>query len=716
MPPELPQRYDLSATRILSRALRYQRRLTELLAPDFSGQAGPAAQTLVADLVWFRLAEDYGLLPPRFYPEFAETLPRLVTEFNRIAGGRLFQPEHYAVSPEVQELLLTWDRELRRPKFWPAGRPVHLVGLVAVVLSQGSSAVGRAYPPGAIQARLMDWALASWPKKSGADFALLDPACGLGFFLLGAFGRMLAREEEALRRRAPLFLGAAARPALDPLGRWELFQQHFFGVEADAASLTATRRALFLLLMEGTNLLEGPKPLGAALFQNLRGGDVLLDHPIAWQEGLFNSSRRLPAPPFPWSDPEQGFGRVLSRGGFHAMLGHPPWAALKGKGHLPVYPPEVVDYLIHRYQTGSSRPSLFEFYLRRGLEFLAPGGVLAFLLPARMVSGPRFAGLRRFLLEQGEVLNLHYGEPFPGVVTPTVCFHFQKTPRPRHHYTIPVTDAEGTGFGLPSRKFSAAEVSPPARLNEWDPEPLLRRMESGAKKRLADFFSAGVGLIARPGKITEQRRSAQQLRVVRAEHVQRYVREGVSYLEFNPRHLAGGTRRRDKLTRRDRLLVRKTGAGLAAVRDDSGDLPEQSLYFLHLRPRRLCRGYDLRYFLGLLNSQVLTFYYRFRWKNRPGAPVQISKAELERLPLPVINWRDPAQAEIHRRLAEAVARREQAAAKDAWDLDLEIERLVARLYGLEAALVEQIGRIMKQAGGGRGRRRKPDVPSERIPG
>jgi hypothetical protein len=697
LPRHPGQRYDLPSSRVLSRALRYVRQLAAVLPPAGAPESGQAmAQTWVSDLVWFRLAEDREMLPPRFFPDHAEGLPALLAEWNKSVGFPLFHPDFYSNLDDGKERLLAWDRELHRRKFWPKGMPIALLGLLAQILPQGSRSAGRSYTPAAIRERLLDWALAPWLLKPGRPFTLLDPACGTGFFLLGALKRMIAKEEEAFRARTPLFFGPSGRPILSSVRRFELFREHLFGLEADEEALAVARRALFLVLLEGESLLQGTIPPGRALLSNLRSGDGLVDRTIALQEDLFRAGGRAKIQPFFWSDPEQGFGRVLSRGGFSAVVGNPPWAALKGKRRRPGYPPEVVAYLIRRYQASSSRPSLFELYLRRSLEFLAPDGIQAFLVPARMVSSPQFAGLRRFLREQGEVLNLHYGEPFPGVPTATVCYRFKKTARPRKTYAIKVSDAKGRTSSLPLRKFCAPEFAAKLKPRELELEPILKKIEAAGKKPLGEFLESGVGLIARPGKLFAHRQSPAQRGVVRGEHVRRYFRQGKSYLEFTARNLAGGTRQLQKLTRRDRILVRKTGARLAATLDDSGDLVEQSLYFLHLRERRLCRGYDLRYFLGILNSRVMSFYFRFRLAERPGVSPQLRKAHLDRLPIPALRRRDAAHFERHRQLVEAVERRLQAGEAAEPELDAAIERRVAHLYGLEEKAFARIQKSLTE--------------------
>ena len=701
------QRYDLPASRILRRGIRYARQLASAWSAQGSASGSrtrpEAAQAWLLDLVWLRLAEDRAVLPPRFFQERASLLPSALAELNRQLGFILFDPELYSDWESLPEnlrqtrmsILLAWDDDLHRRKFWPEGMPLELLSLLAEFFhpAERGRQPGRYYTPAGILKRLLDWALGSGRAWEQPDLALLDPACGTGHFLLAALRRLCEAEVRAYGSRSPeLFAPLLIRPGgerrLNPARRLELFSAHLYGVDSDEAALNVCRRALLLEILSGENLLERAPLPAQALFQNLRQGDSLVESAVALQADLFRGGEARRIRPFRFADPEQGFGKILGRGGFDAILGSPPWAALKGKNLRPAYPAEVVDYLVRRYQTEAFRPSLFEMFIRRSLELLKEDGRLAFVVPARLISHPHFLGLRRALAEQGEIAELHEGEPFPGVAEPTVCLKFRKRSRPRKARRIAVSDAQGHSWSLPLRQWLRPESSSRiASADDSELERILTQIQK-AGKPLREFLESGVGLIARPGKLTPERVSASQRGAVRGEHVHPYFRQGRSYLEFTARNLAGGTRKLEKLARRDRLLVRKIGARLAATLDESGDLIVQSLYFLHLRPRRLCRGYDLRYFLGILNSRLLSLFYRQRLARRQ-AP-QLKKVHLDRLPIPTLKLRQPAGAEAHRNLVAAVEKRIQAGASPAPELEAEIERMVARLYGLDEGMVERV--------------------------
>jgi hypothetical protein len=128
-----------------------------------------------------------------------------------------------------------------------------------------------------------------------------------------------------------------------------------------------------------------------------------------------------------------------------------------------------------------------------------------------------------------------------------------------------------------------------------------------------------------------------------------------------------------------KLLVRKTGVGIKAAIDESGAYTNQVVF--HYTPAGDAPPFLLDYLLGVLCSRVLFAYHLKRlgeneWRSHP----YVTQKVIEALPVPEIRegtWQW-AQAQA---IAEAAGRRSSVDRNDGED-DLQVERLVAGLYGL----------------------------------
>lgn len=692
-------RYDLPSSRILIRSLRHAESRVLALAGD-TGDAEARARIsdqvldMVRDLFVVRLLEDRHCLRD-YYLSGGRRSSRLSAEvarehlgaLNAWAGFELANLSAWSSAGPGEELAQL-DYELHLSRFWPPDMPVEILGSLWEERLPAPRRSGVYYTPRRIVDLVLSSALAgSKETKREEDFTLLDPACGSGYFLLEAYRRLLDRELAAARDKGELFTdtvkGESGKTVLSAARRLDLIREHLFGVDIDGRALELARRGFFVEALSDLPALSSPAPDPSALFTNLKEGDSILEASLPEQVDMFEPSPPIPGKPFIWESREEGFGRVLDEGGFNLIVGNPPWVSLKGRHKQSPYSGPAMEYLLSRYSADTYRPNVVEFFIRRGLELLAEGGFMSFVVPDRVAENEQFESLRRHMSEQGEMWSLHFREPFPGVAADTLIYLFHKRAHPRQSVKIAISDATGRALSVPQNYWIKGKGFVPAGTPADDVESVLHQIETAGKKKLSDFLETGVGFIAKTNRITRERVSAAQQPAIKGEHVLPYGREGQAWFEFSLANLAGGTRALRKLAHPNRILLRKTGARLIAARDQTGDLPEQSLYFAFLRDLRHLKNYDLRYFLGILNSRTMSFYFRHRKITNRATTPQIKKVHLDSLPIRPINFNDLTSRGLYEALVKIVGERESAKDPSALrELDRQVDHNVAELYGI----------------------------------
>ena len=86
--------------------------------------------------------------------------------------------------------------------------------------------------------------------------------------------------------------------------------------------------------------------------------------------------------------------------------------------------------------------------------------------------------------------------------------------------------------------------------------------------------------------------------------------------------------------------------------DDSGIFPEQSLYFLFNKRTDA----DFNYLLGVLNSRLLTAYYRAKAITNKKSIAQVKKVDLDQLPIRTVDFKSPGEKDRHDRMVSLVER------------------------------------------------------------
>jgi len=491
-----------------------------------------------------------------------------------------------------------------------------------------------------------------------ADIKVLDPACGEGAFLTGAYAYLVNHAPVSDKRRILL--------------------SSIYGVDIDESALEAAR----LDLLEAVG--DGAPAEQLDLRSNLKRGDSLLSQDF--KDGI---------------DWHREFPEAMERGGFDAVIGNPPWTSLAGRFRAGAYSEAEIDYLRRRFGGNSYMPNVFEYFVSQGLELTRPGGYFSFIVPDRLAFNSQFARLREHLLSRAELLLLVYGVPFSGVTADTLIFVFRKAePQPGSRMQVLEHDKFRSTY-LQSELLGRTGCEFP-RLEDPDTARVIRRMESlPGRLLLEDVCSSTSGFGGRSDLMSKVRNSGAQIPALKGSSIGRYAIGKRYWFDFRRENLTGRTADRAKLGASPKILIRKTGSRLTAAYDASGIYPEQSLYFLFGNRTDL----DFRFILGVLNSRLMGVYYRAMCLTNRHSFAQAKKADLDRIPLPPLDLSLPEDRSRHDRMValvdETIRLHERLPSastpfesdelrRKIASTDRLIDALVYELYGLDAREVEYI--------------------------
>jgi hypothetical protein len=167
---------------------------------------------------------------------------------------------------------------------------------------------------------------------------------------------------------------------------------------------------------------------------------------------------------------------------------------------------------------------------------------------------------------------------------------------------------------------------------------------------------------------------------VSGESVNRYYTSKIRFLDITK----DGINYKDpNIYKGPKILVRKTGVGLYCTIDHSDAYAPQAVFIFKLKQKlpEEFRQYRLEYFLGILNSRLMLYYYYKRfgeleWKSFP----YMTQKTIQQLPIAAIDFRDLKSKELHDDISEKVADILQQNAGAVRELDDQIENLVMELY------------------------------------
>ena len=248
------------------------------------------------------------------------------------------------------------------------------------------------------------------------------------------------------------------------------------------------------------------------------------------------------------------------------------------------------------------------------------------------------------------------------VVRCNSCFEWQVGPKRRAQH-------RGGGYENKSCEFCGAEIAD----SEWEDSAHIIVSERPDEGSALDRQLPGGGWAP----------------LYIGEDISRYHLAEPSWIRLGVPNIAY---KEDALYEPLKLLVRQAGVGVNVAVDETHARCLQSAYVYRVRDSVEIDPY---YLLACLASRAMLFFYhrltnQTEWQSFP----KLVHRTLRRLPLP-----DPAEARrgLHDDIAELARRRMGLIPNEAHDLDLEVENLVMRAYGLSPPQRQRIMQTLRSA-------------------
>jgi len=265
-----------------------------------------------------------------------------------------------------------------------------------------------------------------------SSLRILDPACGSGSFLIGAYQFLLDWYLDQYRQSLKKW-GKGRNPRLYQTdgGDWKLttaerkriLLNNIYGVDIDPQAVEVTKLSLLLKVLEGEN--EQTLATQLSFFQervlpplgaNIKCGNSLIapDFYDGQQIGFLDEEEMYRINVFDW---ETEFQEIMADGGFDAVIGNPPWGATFSK-----FEQAYLSGLYHAAR-GRSMDS-YAIFTERALDRLKPGGLLGYITPDTFLRKDDYLPIRRLFLERSKIKELIETGPVFSKVRDTWCLVF----------------------------------------------------------------------------------------------------------------------------------------------------------------------------------------------------------------------------------------------------------------------------------------------------
>ncbi len=253
--------------------------------------------------------------------------------------------------------------------------------------------------------------------KQLEQIRILDPACGSGSFLIGAFQCLINYHMDYLTEHPkeshvhPLFPDLIkdenGELRLSVIRKARILKNNLFGVDIDPQAVEITMMSLYLKALEGERSQLPPKQhLLPELKDNIICGNSLIGPEVSGQPTLFGDADAERINAFNW---ETGFPEVMKSGGFDAVIGNPPYIRIQA---MQEWAPVEVEFYKRAYTSASAgNYDIYVVFVEKGLRLLKNQGRLGFILPHKFFNA-KYGEPLRGLIADGKHLSeiIHFGD------------------------------------------------------------------------------------------------------------------------------------------------------------------------------------------------------------------------------------------------------------------------------------------------------------------
>lgn len=496
----------------------------------------------------------------------------------------------------------------------------------------------------------------TWKKsKANRPLSILDPACGSGSFLIGAYQFMLDWFLEYYISDDPKAHGDKVVFRDD--GQWYLttserkriLLDHIYGVDIDERAVEVTKLSLLLKVLEGESQVTLDKQMKLLkeralpdLGQNIKCGNSLIG-----TEGTFEFADVIATNSFDWSTE---FPEVTADGGFDVVIGNPPYIDSEW---MTRYLKDTRSYCSDHYQSASGNWDIFCVFIERAIDLCKDSGISSMIVPNKLGAADYAAAAREIVSRQNTLMSISDFSDvpvFPVAVYPIV-YTVSKQPLDEENSNFTYRKMGDQGAlefekKLPYEKYLHNPLEPWQLFGSLSNKDLLEKLQ--LLPRLGSFLSVlGAATVDEAYKFSEVMEDREAItdddllfvnsgtidpfNILWGRKTCRYIKRGYKNPTITSNNINRISSNRLSQAKHPKAIVAGMTKNIECVADVNGE------YLAGKSTTIISGNLDPRFIVGVLNSNLISFYYEavFGATKLSGGYLRVGPPQLKKIPCPI---------------------------------------------------------------------------------
>jgi methylase of polypeptide subunit release factors len=519
---------------------------------------------------------------------------------------------------------------------------------------------------------------------------ILDPACGSGSFLVAAMNFLIKKYEEF-----------GAKP--DGFLKIQILQSNIYGVDLDEQAVELARLNLLLNTFDSQTKLPN---LGG----NIKNGNSLISGTDEELEKFFGKNFR-DKKPFNW---QEQFPEVFKQDGFDCVIGNPPYVRNRE------LPEDDKKYFNGAFVSAQGQYDIYQLFFERSINILKKHGQLGFITSNKYAVANYGKKLREFILENSKIISIvdvsHF-EVFKDAATYPYVIVLQKDSENSRHLIHAFRANESGDLKSGEIIIQQDEIKSTSTKNfTIKNEPNFFKDIEKISVKLGDI--ATIKETIHTGNVRKKLivdepvdKTCKKLLAGKDCHrywfkwAGKYIRYDKSLIDKERGDYANLID--PKYFEEPKILLRELALNIECCLDNEKFYTLNKVYSVQ---NEKGSEYDLNYILCLLNSKLLSYYFRQKFEEAhvQGGYLQFKKIYTSQILVRKIDFKDKIEKEQHDNIAKMAEKMTKlheefnvaAENSDEWQkikdeisqTDQKIDQEVYKLYGLtdkEIVIVER---------------------------
>jgi len=237
--------------------------------------------------------------------------------------------------------------------------------------------------------------------KEVAEIKIVDPACGSGSFLIGAYQFLLNWYKDYYIQNPNKKNPLTPEGNLTTPEKKKILLNNIFGVDIDTNAVEVTKLSLLLKCMEGetqASIAHQMKMFNErvlpTLDDNIKSGNSLIDTDYYDTQLDFGEERLIK--PFSW---QKAYPTIFKNDGFDVVIGNPPYIGVKLQDR------HLKDYVRVKYHH-SKGADIYVAFIEKGLDIINSKGTLGYIVPNKFFGADYGKLIRKEFKENYQITTI----------------------------------------------------------------------------------------------------------------------------------------------------------------------------------------------------------------------------------------------------------------------------------------------------------------------